>query len=176
MPKTTPDNAFPVSKQSRKQETPLDKPLQSVHKPATIHPSMGKLSTKHHVKPPSDAGGRQSRSAWSKGRLGCRERHIRVSGRAANGTFAAFNDRNVPFATPHRPRKCLSRHQQAGCRHTAHDGKRNRAAGRECPSVHCLEKNTCGNAPGGGPVITEPKSWAGHRAVSLPSHLDAVMP
>ncbi len=55
--------------------------------------------------------GRQGRSAWSRGRLGCRERHIRVSGRAANGTFAAFNDPKVPFATPHLPRKCRSRHQ-----------------------------------------------------------------
>ena len=57
------------------------------------------------------AGGQQDRSAWSKDRLGCRERHIRVTGRAANGTFATFNDPNVPFATPHLPRKCLSQHQ-----------------------------------------------------------------
>ncbi len=47
-------------------------------------------------------------------RLGCRERHIRVTGRAANGTFAAFNDPKVPFAAPHLPRKCLSRHQAKG--------------------------------------------------------------
>src|SRR6266536_6111599 len=60
------------------------------------------------LRPP---GGRQGRSAWSRGRLGCRERHVRVSGRAANGTFAAFNDPKVPFAAPHLPRKCLSRHQ-----------------------------------------------------------------
>src|SRR6266498_1821930 len=62
--------------------------------------------------------GRQNRSAWSKGRLGCRERHVRVSGRAANGTFAAFNDPKVPFATPHLPRKVPFAAPEHMCRHT----------------------------------------------------------